>query len=165
MVSERGESKTEHYKAVYGVVPPASTALTAPSLSAYDHVRRINQMRPQFHRSAKGHGSTVEMLPMEPWRCEAIALNDFERESLKLVEFLKHLAISFGSQNEAGERNEAEANRWQEFRESILPGDKLWMMTEPASHPEVTHGSACLLITRDGGIVTRFQLYQPAQVG
>jgi len=105
----------------------------------------------------------MDLLPIEPWRCESIVLEDFDRDSLKLVEFLKHLATSFGSQNEEGERDEAEAQRWQEFRESILPGDKLWMMTEPASHPEVTHGSACLLITRGGGIVTRFQLYQPAQ--
>ncbi|MCE9552051.1 MAG: hypothetical protein K8T91_01570 [Planctomycetes bacterium] len=121
-------------------------------------------MQPHFHRPGKGIGSAVEMLPIEPWRCEALALEDFERESLKLVEFLKHLASSFGSKHEEGERDEAEASRWQEFRQSILPGDKLWMMTEPASHPEVTHGSACLLITRDGGIVTRFQLYQPAEV-
>ena len=103
----------------------------------------------------------MDLFPIEPWRCEAISLEDFDRESLKLVQFLDHLATSFGKAHEEGERDEAEAMRWREFRESVLPGDKLWLMTEPASHPEATHGSACLVITRHGEIVTRFLLYQP----
>ena len=102
----------------------------------------------------------MDLLPIEPWRCEMLSLEDFERDSLKLVQFLDHLANSFGPKNEEGERDEAE--RWREFRTSIVPGDKLWLMTEPASHPEVTHGSASLVITRHGALVTRFLLYQPS---
>jgi len=118
-------------------------------------------MRPHIHRKPGDRATAAPPLPLEPWRCEAVSLADFERESLKLVEFLHHLADSFGTGNEAGDRDESEARRWLELRQSILPGDKLWLMTEPPSHPEVSQGSACLVITRDGKIVTRFQLYQP----
>jgi len=121
-------------------------------------------MQPHFQRRFGQRATAIPPLALTPWRCEAVSLVDFERESLKLVEFLHHLADSFGTGNEEGERDEAEARRWLEFRQSVLPGDKLWLMTEPPSHPEVSHGSACLVITRDGNIVTRFQLYQPMAV-
>ena len=57
------------------------------------------------------------LLQIEPYRCEAISLAEFERESLKLVELLEHLAVSFGPRSEEREWDEAEASRWREFRE------------------------------------------------
>ncbi|MCE9546665.1 MAG: hypothetical protein K8T25_14385 [Planctomycetia bacterium] len=101
----------------------------------------------------------MELFPIEPWRCESISLEDYERESLKLAEFLDHLSTAFGKGKDQGEH--AAAQRWREFHDSILPGDSLWLETGPASHPEVTHGSAYFLIVRNGEVVTRFLLYQP----
>jgi hypothetical protein len=99
----------------------------------------------------------AEMSSWEPYGARLVSMQEVEENLTSLIRLYDHLAILSRSPDVA-ERNKAHAANWRALRWLIAPTDRVWLLTEPPEHPDFIHGTAYLVVVRNGGVIAKHKI-------